>query len=327
MEAAEAAAAAAAADAQRLQAEQQQLVAEVAAAQQALQEAVAAGEAQMAAALAPLRQELAEAQEAVQRGDAAAQQSRLELERVTEEARQLSASLAASQQEALRLQQEFEAAASERAAAEEEAGTLQEQLAAVQQQHHRLQQAAQAAAAVPGSASPDSDSGGAFGSPQEAPSAASPQEAPAGSALLVEREQLRAQLADAEKKASSGLLVQQAKVAALEKQNRELSWQVAMLTRGGGAGSGSEAPVQRRLGTGGPPGSVAVPMPAAALEGAAERPVAVALGWVLRHRRGLLAAYGIFLHVLVYWTATMLSHCNHGSTAGVGGTAAGLPGT
>lgn len=93
-----------------------------------------------------------------------------------------------------------------------------------------------------------------------------------------------------------------------------------MLTRGG------EQPQQRsggRLGIGAPPGAVALPMPGGhgQLEGAAERPLAVAIGWALRHRRGLLAGYIGFLHVLVYIIATMWSHCTHGGS-GSGSAAA-----
>lgn len=97
--------------------------------------------------------------------------------------------------------------------------------------------------------------------------------------------------------------------------------QVAMLTRGGEQQQRSGA----RLGLGAPPGAVAVPMPGGpALESTAQRPLAVAIGWVLRHRRGLLAGYIGFLHVLVYFIATMWSHCTQSSTAAkAGGGAAG----
>lgn len=101
--------------------------------------------------------------------------------------------------------------------------------------------------------------------------------------------------------------------------------QVAMLTRGEGPAPG------RRLGIGGPPGSVSVPMPAGGpLEGAAsERPLALALGWALRHRRGLLLGYLAFLHVLVYYVATLWGQCRQGGGAsgGAGDAGGGLPGT
>jgi hypothetical protein len=108
---------------------------------------------------------------------------------------------------------------------------------------------------------------------------------------------------------------------AQEKQNRELSWQVAMLTRGSGAIAAAEAGrAPGRLGIGGPPGSVAVAVPAAGVDGGEARPVALATGWVLRHRRRLMAIYVVALHALVYICATMLSRCSHAaSNAGAAG--------
>lgn len=97
-----------------------------------------------------------------------------------------------------------------------------------------------------------------------------------------------------------------------------------MLTRGG------EQQQQRsggRLGIGAPPGAVAVPMPGgqAQLDSTAQRPLAVAIGWALRHRRGLLAGYIGFLHVLVYIVATAWSNCTQDASAAkaAGGVTAG----
>ena len=96
-----------------------------------------------------------------------------------------------------------------------------------------------------------------------------------------------------------------------------------MLTRGGEQQQRSGG----RLGIGAPPGAVSVPMPGgSAPDSAPQRPLAVAIGWVLRHRRGLLAGYIGFLHVLVYIVATMWSNCTQGSSSAAkaaGGVTAG----
>lgn len=100
-------------------------------------------------------------------------------------------------------------------------------------------------------------------------------------------------------------------MAALEKQNRELSWQVAMLTRGGGAGGGSSLPPPcQPLGVGGPPGSVAVGMPkdgGAAAAAAGPRSLLTLpglLGLVLRYRKWLVIGYLVVLHIFVYLALT-----------------------
>ena len=95
-----------------------------------------------------------------------------------------------------------------------------------------------------------------------------------------------------------------------------------MLTRGGGASSGSgSAGGGGRLGIGGPPGSVAVPMPDAGsasaggqLEGRAG--AARAIGWILRHRRQLVISYLVVLHALVYVLSALLSRCRHPTAGG-----------
>lgn len=338
LEAAEAAAAQAAADAQQAQQEQQQLAGEVAAAQQRLAAAAAEAEAALAAAVAPLQKQLVAAQEAAQRHEQEAEESRAELEQLSEEAERLSASLQAARKEAASMAGQMEAAAGSRTAAEEQARALQEEVEALRECCQQLQEVAQqaqqavalsssgaggdgaAAAAAPvatraspaapvGTANPGNDGG------DMAAAAAEQGGSGGGAAFAAEREALRQAAADAEKKLAAGLAVQQAKVAALEKQNRELSWQVAMLTRGSGAPAGGGG----RVGIGGPPGSVAVPMPAAQLEGSAERPVAVAVGWVLRHRRQLLGAYLVLLHLLVYICATLLSRCRHPAAVAAAG--------
>ena len=104
---------------------------------------------------------------------------------------------------------------------------------------------------------------------------------------------------------------QHAKVASLEKQNRDLSWQVAMLTRGsnsgGSSGAGLQLPVSTQsLGIGGPPGSVAVPVgPAGGGEGGWRRHATLPglLGLVLRYRRQLVSARRAALCMLCYWGA------------------------
>ena len=96
-------------------------------------------------------------------------------------------------------------------------------------------------------------------------------------------------------------------MAALEKQNRELSWQVAMLTRGSGSASAAHhhhPQQQQLLGIGGPPGSVAIPMPAAGAEAASWRKQLTTgpglVGLVLRYRKQLVLAYLVIVHVLLY---------------------------
>lgn len=322
VEAAEAAAASSAADAQRLQVEAQQAAAEAAQAQQQLAAAQQAAEAQQTAAAeeqqaaAALRAALAAAEERAAAVEAQAAAA------AAEAAAAGADELEAVRQEAARLQEELDAASGQQVFAEQAAEALQAELEQLRQQHQQLQQEAAAAAhsvaaaalqqrTAAGAASGSASPGSGMGSPHAV-------QEPAGgaAALLAERDQLRAQLADADKQLSAGLAAQQAKVAALEKQNRELGWQVAMLTRGEGP-----APA-RRLGIGGPPGSVSVPMPAGMLEGASERPLAMALGWALSHRRGLLMGYLAFLHGLVYYVAT--AGQRHASSAGAAGA---LPGT
>ena len=95
---------------------------------------------------------------------------------------------------------------------------------------------------------------------------------------------------------SPPLLPQHARVATLEKQNRDLAWQVAMLTRGGGgtgAGGGR---------AGAPSGSVAVTVPPGELPGRGS--LLGLLGWALRYRKQLTMGYLVVLHALVYLALT-----------------------
>lgn len=295
------------------------------AAEQRLAAAAAEAEASLAAPVAPLQQQLAAAQEAAQGHEQACEKAQTELAQAVEQAQQLAAGLQAAQQEAASLRGQLEAASGSRDAAEEQAQALAAEVEALRQQCQQLQAAAQHAqqAAATAVARDAEDSGlPANHAVQDSGSNAGGGElAAAGAgtagALAEEVESLRQAAAHAEKQLAAGLAVQQARVVALEKQNRELSWQVAMLTRGGSAagpaGGGSSA--GGRVGIGGPPGSVVLPMPAAQLEGSTERPVAVAVGWVLRHRRQLMGAYLALLHLLVYVLASLLSRCGHPAAA------------
>jgi uncharacterized membrane protein YhfC len=49
--------------------------------------------------------------------------------------------------------------------------------------------------------------------------------------------------------------------------------------------------------------------------------VALAVGWVLRHRRHLLVSYVVALHALVYICATLLSRCHTPAAAASAGSA------
>jgi hypothetical protein len=116
--------------------------------------------------------------------------------------------------------------------------------------------------------------------------------------LRAENERLQAREASADMRVAAATAAQHARVAALEKQCRDLGWQVTMLTRGGpgaGVGSSNGGGIS---GTAGPPGSVAVPMPATTEPSG--RGAMRAVGLLLRYRRQLAASYLVLLHALVY---------------------------
>ncbi|KAK9798136.1 hypothetical protein WJX73_005821 [Symbiochloris irregularis] len=108
-------------------------------------------------------------------------------------------------------------------------------------------------------------------------------------ALEQENEALRGQARTSEKRIAAAAAVQQAQVDALQKANRDLSWQVAMLARSGA----QEAPPHPASS-----GHRAIVLGPAASPGRGT--VAGVLGWVLRHRKPLLMAYLAFTHILIY---------------------------
>ena len=117
---------------------------------------------------------------------------------------------------------------------------------------------------------------------------------------------LREQLAAANRRVAVAAATQQARVAALEKQNHDLAWQVAMLTRGGH---------HQPLGIGSPPGAVSVPMPHhEAAPGQVTFAGVVAAS--LRYRRRLVYSYLLILHCLVYFALTHRSACSMPNQAG-----------
>lgn len=107
---------------------------------------------------------------------------------------------------------------------------------------------------------------------------------------LEEKQLLEKKLKAAEARMAVASATQDAHVVSLEKQNRELSWQVAMLTRG-------STGIQTARGV--PPDSVSVPMSAEshANQGGT---LAAAVGVALRHRKRLIIVYLVALHILVY---------------------------
>ena len=109
-------------------------------------------------------------------------------------------------------------------------------------------------------------------------------------AALEEKQRLEKKLKAAEARMAVASATQDAHVVSLEKQNRELSWQVAMLTRG-------STGIQTARGV--PPDSVSVPMSAEshANQGGT---LAAAVGVALRHRKRLIIVYLVALHILVY---------------------------
>ena len=102
----------------------------------------------------------------------------------------------------------------------------------------------------------------------------------------------------ASKAADAQTAAQKARLADLEKQNKELAWQIAMLTRGAPA-----VPVATGGGRG-PPGSVSVPMPLLSEEAGQTGTLPGVIGLVLRYRKHLVASYLLVLHALVYLAAT-----------------------
>jgi len=120
---------------------------------------------------------------------------------------------------------------------------------------------------------------------------------------------LRSRLMQAERRASEAEL-HRARVASLEKQVRELSWQVAMLAGPGGGGVtvggvmgvpvgliGGSSEVQG--------GSTLLP---SHFPMQLNRPelgsLAGVIGWILRHRKMLIMGYLVLLHMLVYYSLT-----------------------
>lgn len=105
------------------------------------------------------------------------------------------------------------------------------------------------------------------------------------------------------------LCMQHARVAMLEKQNQQLLWQVAMLTRLDGNNSQAagpptqlrRSPSQSVLGTDQQqePGRLSV---------------AAATGWLLRYRKQLVIAYIVILHFIVYVALSNGAFTRHATT-------------
>lgn len=97
-----------------------------------------------------------------------------------------------------------------------------------------------------------------------------------------------------------------AQIAELQKQNKELAWQVAMLTRVNPGGA------QQTYGRAPPPGAVVVPMPPAfGEEGPRATSFARLTALVLRYRKYLVVVYLVALHALVYFSAVQgTSRCS-----------------
>jgi hypothetical protein len=89
------------------------------------------------------------------------------------------------------------------------------------------------------------------------------------------------------------------RAALLEKQIRELQWQVAMLA-GTSNTTVSGSPVVAA--------SRSQVLPHASNSGNVAPPnafsIAGVLGWILRHRKGLMVGYAVMLHFLVYYSLT-----------------------
>lgn len=117
--------------------------------------------------------------------------------------------------------------------------------------------------------------------------------------LRQENEDLRQRVAVADRRLEAAAAAQLARIASLEKTNRQLSWQVAMTT----ASSGQAMPLSG-LEEGRPrPAPV---LQAAASSGSAPSGISLAsvVGWVLAHRKLLVAAYLVILHLMVYFALT-----------------------
>ena len=228
----------------------------------AAQQAAAAAQAGLAAALLRVEAAEAEAAEAASRAAADAEQQQQQQALAEEEQLRWVAELAEA--DAARA-----AAATEHAALTAELSELRESQQVLQRSLEAAQQQATAAAAQQT----------ATGGQPDANGAAVGSSSPEGAGRL---EALQARLS-----------VERSKAASLEKANKELSWQVAMLARSDASAG---------LGVCGPPGSVSVAIRGGEAGGAPGPQASVAwmVGWVLRYRRQLLGLYLVLIHAVLY---------------------------